>query len=107
MKVGGAARRKTYDPAYRPASGRLAPKRSARWPAERQRRQPDAENFGGEVSFELPSHHSITSSAVASSVGGTVRPSSRAVWWLMTSSNFVDCTTGKSAGFAPLRTRPV
>ena len=32
--------------------------------------------------------HSITSSAMASSVGGTVRPSIRAVWWLMTSSNF-------------------
>src|SRR5215204_752602 len=42
--------------------------------------------------------HSITSSAVASSVGGTVRPSSLAVCALTTSSNFDDCTTGKSAG---------
>jgi hypothetical protein len=48
--------------------------------------------------------HSITSSAATSSVCGTVRPSIRAVERLMTSSNFDDCTTGRSAGFAPLRT---
>ena len=48
-------------------------------------------------------HHSITSSAVASSDGGTVSPSILAVWALMTSSNFVDCSTGRSAGLAPLR----
>src|SRR6266851_2063471 len=51
--------------------------------------------------------HSITSSARASSAGGTLRPSVLAVWALMTSSNLVDCTTGRSAGFAPLRMRPV
>ena len=50
--------------------------------------------------------HSITSSARASSVGGTSRPSIRAVSWLITSSNLLDCTTGKSTGFAPLRMRP-
>src|SRR5262249_48524725 len=50
--------------------------------------------------------HSITSSAVESSDGGTVRPSIRAVWWLMTTSNLIDCSTGKSAGLAPLRMRP-
>jgi hypothetical protein len=51
--------------------------------------------------------HSITSSAVESSVGGTARPSILAVSALITSSNLLDCTTGKSAGFAPLRMRPV
>src|SRR5215471_8507009 len=51
--------------------------------------------------------HSITSSAAACSVSGTVRPSSLAVFRLITSSNFVGCTTGKSAGFSPLRTLPV
>jgi hypothetical protein len=51
--------------------------------------------------------YSITSSAVARSEGGTVRPSILAVWWLMTSSNFVACNTGRSAGLAPFRTRPV
>jgi hypothetical protein len=50
--------------------------------------------------------YSITLSAVESSVGGTVIPSILAVRALMTSSNFVACTTGKSAGFAPLMIRP-
>ena len=50
--------------------------------------------------------YSITSSAMAMSEGGTVRPSMRAVEALMTSSNLLDCTTGKSAGLAPLRMRP-
>src|SRR3954447_26447459 len=51
--------------------------------------------------------HSITSSARASSDGGTVRPSILAVSTLMTSSNLVACTTGRSATLAPLRIRPV
>ena len=50
--------------------------------------------------------HSITTSATATSVGGRVRPSALAVLRLMTSSIFVDCCTGKSAGFSPLRIRP-
>jgi hypothetical protein len=50
--------------------------------------------------------YSITSSAMASSVGGTSRPSALAVLRLMTSSNLVGCTTGRSVGFAPLRIRP-
>ena len=49
---------------------------------------------------------SMTSSATASSVDGTVRPRMRVVSTLMTSSNLVACTTGKSAGFSPLRIRP-
>jgi hypothetical protein len=51
--------------------------------------------------------HSITSSARASSVGGTVRPNALAVLRLMTSSILVACCTGRSAGFSPLRMRPV
>src|SRR5258705_13166712 len=47
--------------------------------------------------------YSITSLASASSVGGTVRPSAFAVLRLMTSSNFVGSSTGRSDGFAPLR----
>src|SRR3954470_274607 len=46
--------------------------------------------------------HSITSSARASSVGGTSRPSALAVLRFMTNSNFVGCSTGRSAGLAPL-----
>src|SRR5215831_17734968 len=53
------------------------------------------------------SNHSITSSASASSVGGISRPSVFAVFRLMTNSNLVACITGRSAGFSPLRTRPV
>jgi len=49
--------------------------------------------------------YSITSSARASSCGGTVRPSAFAVFRLMVSSNLVGCITGKSAGFSPLRMR--
>ena len=49
--------------------------------------------------------HSITSSARASSVGGTSRPSAFAVLRLITSSNLVGFCTGRSAGFSPLRMR--
>src|SRR5262245_35885881 len=51
--------------------------------------------------------HSITSSARASSVGGTAMRSILAVSALMTSSNLLACTTGRSAGLVPLRMRPV
>src|SRR5215204_2873807 len=47
--------------------------------------------------------HSITSSARARSVGGMVRPRALAVLRLMTSSNLVGCSIGRSAGLAPLR----
>jgi hypothetical protein len=39
--------------------------------------------------------YSITSSAVTSNVGGTLRPSIRAVEALMTNSNFVDRSTSR------------
>ena len=48
-------------------------------------------------------HYSITSSARASTEAGMVRPRAFAVLRLMTSSSFVGCSTGKSAGLAPLR----
>src|SRR5262249_46256862 len=51
--------------------------------------------------------HSITSSARASSVGGTSRPSTCAVCKLMTNSNLVGRATGSSPGFSPLRILPV
>ena len=49
--------------------------------------------------------YSITSSALASSDGGTVRPSALAVLRLITSSNLVGACTGMSDGFSPLRIR--
>src|SRR5262249_59059300 len=45
--------------------------------------------------------HSITSSAIASTPGGILRPSVFAVLRLITSSNFVGCSTGRSAGLEP------
>src|SRR5262245_54336291 len=45
----------------------------------------------------------ITLSALASTFGGIVRPICFAVLRLMTSSNFVGCSTGRSAGFVPFR----
>src|SRR5262245_40583682 len=53
-----------------------------------------------------PPHHSITSSARASSVGGTSSPIVLAVCRLMTNSNLVGSWTGISAGFSPFRMRP-
>src|ERR1700756_865523 len=50
--------------------------------------------------------HSITSSASASNLSGISRPSALAVLTLITSSNFVGNTTGRSPGFSPLRMRP-
>src|SRR5262249_37646785 len=50
----------------------------------------------------LPSHHSITSSARASSVGGMSMRSDFAVWRLMSNWNLVGCWTGSSAGVDPL-----
>jgi hypothetical protein len=49
--------------------------------------------------------YSITSSARASSVAGMSRPSVLAVCKLITSSNRVGCSTGRSPGLSPLSTR--
>src|SRR5215468_744963 len=48
--------------------------------------------------------YSITSSARASSDGGISMPSAFAVLRLTTNWNFVGCSMGRSAGFAPFRT---
>src|SRR5215475_15508416 len=45
----------------------------------------------------------ITLSALTSTFGRIVTPICLAVFRLITSSNFVGCSTGRSAGFAPLR----
>src|SRR5262249_47791328 len=49
------------------------------------------------------SFHLISLFARASSSGGIVRPICFAVLRLITSSNFVGCSTGRSAGLAPFR----
>jgi hypothetical protein len=60
----------------------------------------EAQSAGDECSSV---HYSMTSSARASTAGGMVIPSALAVFRLITSSNFVGCSTGRSAGLAPLR----
>src|SRR5262249_27432308 len=72
----------------------------------RARRERPRRRRAAEQRDELAAPHSSTSSAAACSVSGTVMPSALAVFRLMTSSNFADCTTGKSAGLAPATTRP-
>ena len=49
--------------------------------------------------------YSITSSARASKVGGTSRPSALAVLRLTINSYLVGACTGRSAGFSPFRMR--
>src|SRR6516162_9579759 len=51
-------------------------------------------------------YYSITSSARASSMGGTLRPSALAVLRFTAKSNLVGCITGKFAAFSPLRILP-
>src|SRR4030095_1855448 len=50
-----------------------------------------------------PSSHLITLSALASTLGGIVRPICLAAFKLMMNSNFVGCSTGRSAGLAPFK----
>ena len=57
----------------------------------------------GSLKLSIPGRHSITSSATKRKSREIVRPRSFAAFRLMTSSNFVGCSTGNSAGFAPLR----
>src|SRR5262249_34695833 len=64
------------------------------------RGQDTSTHYGNERS---PVLYSITSSARASTEGGMVRPRALAVFRLITSSYLLGCSTGRSAGLAPLR----
>src|SRR5262249_55612244 len=101
--VVGAARRKRDDPVHRPRRIGLRRRDAGdcrqRGSARGQMQKCTAWKFH----FEPPSHHSITSLAMASSVTGTSRPSAFAALRLMTSSNLVGCSTGISAGLSPFR----
>src|SRR5262249_15693072 len=77
------------------------PRRLLRARRERPRRR------AAEQRDERAAFHSITSSALACNVSGTVRPSAFAVLRLMISSNLVGCITGRLAGFSPLSIRPL
>src|SRR5829696_1593975 len=72
-----------------------------------RRLAPQAEYSGPSTAEERKQFsppHSITSSARARSVGEIVRPRAFAVLRLITSSNLVGCSTGRSGGLAPLST---
>src|SRR5204863_4333669 len=73
----------------------------------RARRERPGGRRAAEQCDELAALHSLTSSAAASRVAGTVRPSAFAVLRLITNSNFTVCWIGKVEGFSPLRTRAV
>src|SRR5262245_4824145 len=60
---------------------------------------------GANKGDELTPLHSITSSARTIIEGGIVMPSVLAVLRLITSSNLVGCSTGRSAGLAPFAIR--
>src|SRR5262245_33094179 len=92
--------RQDTDPAH--PFGLLRPRRQR--PCRSRRRAAEQRD---ELAALQRRDHSITSSASASSRSGTVRPSALAAFKLITSSNLVDCITGRSAGFSPLRMRPV
>ena len=47
--------------------------------------------------------HRITLSALANTFGGIVRPICFAVLRLITKSNFIGCSTGRSGGLAPVK----
>jgi hypothetical protein len=82
------------------ALGAVAPLRPSR------RSSAPRANSGAAIRVRPAGPYSITSSACASKIAGTIRPSAFAVFMLMTSSNRVGWITGKSAGFSPFRMRP-
>ena len=111
-------------PSIQPSSRSRCKKKRPNVPGLRHRyraQEPDGGQLGGllraprerprcrtaEQRDELAPLHSITSSASNWIELGTSMPSALAVCRLMTNSNLVDRTTGSSAGFAPLRIRPV
>src|SRR5262249_15677659 len=73
----------------------------------RARRQRPRGHRAAEQGEERASLHSINSSASNCTALGPAASIALAGCRLMTNSYLVDCTTGNSAGLAPLRMRPV
>src|SRR5262245_55887386 len=91
-----------------------APERKQFWTVERQlQRRHRAPRGAGrcKLKFDAPRifadfialAYCMTSSALDSSCCGIVKPSALAAVRLMTRSNLVGCSTGRSAGLVPLR----
>src|SRR5215813_3935192 len=82
------------DQVHRPRRIGLRP-RDARHDRQRGSARGQMEKISaGKFYLNLPSHYSITSSAMASRVAGTSRPSVFAVFRLITSLYLVDACTG-------------
>src|SRR5262249_57454436 len=64
----------------------------------RPRRERPPRHGAAEQRYQLAPPHSITSSARATSIGGTSKPSALAVLRLISNSSFVDCSIGNSPG---------
>jgi hypothetical protein len=79
--------------------------RRRRFGSDRRKNETASENDceSAENREELASLHSITWSARKRMDCGIERPRAFAVLRLITSSNLVGCSTGRSPGFAPLR----
>src|SRR5262249_42164061 len=73
----------------------------------RARRQRPRSHRAAEQRYERAALHSITLSARSRKLSGIVSPISFAVLRLIASVNLVGCSTGKSAGLAPLRMRSI
>src|SRR5262249_35660675 len=69
----------------------------------RARRARPRDGRAAESQDELAAFHSITSSAGRRKDSWIVRPIAFAVLRLIAKSNFVGCSTGKSAGFVPCK----
>ena len=95
--LGTAGVSSRIDRRYNTLSGGLSsaavPRRIGCWP-----RKQSAEERSSCLTY-----HFMTLSARANTLGGMVRPICLAVLKLITSSNLVGCSSGRSAGFAPLR----
>jgi hypothetical protein len=107
LRRGAAGRQRAGDgpdagPAGEPgAEGGDQGRLRARRVAEVERGQHGEEDVG--ALSEGVGGHWISSSARISTDCGIVSPRAFAVFMLMTSSNLVGCSTGRSAGLAPLR----
>src|SRR5262245_65008113 len=102
LKIEHAARRERHDDAHRPRRIGLRPS-DARYGRQRGSGGQMQEFAEGKFHLNLPSRHSITSSARPRNDPGIVRPSALAVVRFTTRSNLVGCSPGMSPGFAPRR----
>jgi hypothetical protein len=69
-----------------------------------RRERPRGDRAAEQLDELAPLHHSITSSARKRTEGGIVSSRDFAVPRFSAKSNFVGCSTDKSAAFTPLRT---